>query len=457
MPTQQNESAESPHGHHRTSRIRLTDGTVRDLSCPPGKKDVLVFDDALKGFGVRVLPDRADGRRRRIFLMQYRRGAKVRRIVIGEWGAELTAAKARIKAEVLRGEVRANRDPVSERRAEVAAARLAEAERTRAAQETAFTFDLLLKAWEADYLVARRPSYRIDALARIRTSLASLLDRPTSAISRTEAARALQTAGQSRGRVGANRVMAYARACFGWGVRAGLVASNPFAGLPQLADEVARDRVLSRDEIGAAWRATEGLENPYRAFVRTLLLTLQRRQEVAGAMWGEIDLDAGHWTIPAARAKNARQHVVHLTDTLLVELRGLARPTKGDLVFGLPSGKPITAFSAIKRFIDAAMAAEHAERAEVVGRIDPHGCGWTFHDFRRTGVSQLAGLGFQPHVVDRLLNHVQGAIQGVAAVYQRAEFLTERKAALETWSRFVTEAAGRIDTSTNVVPLTRRA
>ena len=67
---------------------------------------------------------------------------------------------------------------------------------------------------------------------------------------------------------------------------------------------------------------------------------------------------------------------------------------------------------------------------------------WRLHDVRRTAVTWMAGAGFPPHVADRLLNHVEGAIRGVAAVYQRGEFLPERKAALEAWAGHVLACAG---------------
>ena len=70
-------------------------------------------------------------------------------------------------------------------------------------------------------------------------------------------------------------------------------------------------------------------------------------------------------------------------------------------------------------------------------------------------MTALADMGIAPHVCDRLLNHVTGAIQGVAAVYQRAEFLTERKAALEAWARFVLAAADGRGAGGNVIPLAR--
>src|ERR671938_1883083 len=62
---------------------------------------------------------------------------------------------------------------------------------------------------------------------------------------------------------------------------------------------------------------------------------------------------------------------------------------------------------------------------------------WTLHDLRRTVVSGMARLGIAPHVADKILNHQSGTISGVAAVYQRHEFLKERREALDLWGRFV--------------------
>ena len=58
---------------------------------------------------------------------------------------------------------------------------------------------------------------------------------------------------------------------------------------------------------------------------------------------------------------------------------------------------------------------------------------WRLHDLRRTCVSGMARLGIAPHVADKILNHQAGTISGVAAVYQRHEFLLERKEALDFW------------------------
>jgi integrase len=418
---------------------KLTDTAVKDLVCPAGKKDALFFDAVLKGFGIRVMPDRADGRARKIFLFQYRAGDKVRREPLGEWGAELTAGQARRKAETLRGAVRDRRDPVAERKATAAAIRSAVEVGKRAAEADAFTLGKLVDAWEARALSLRRPGYSKEATTRVRQGLADWLTRPVTALTRSVAAAALQEAAKGRGAIAGNRLLAYSRACFGWGIKADLVTVNPFLGLAQTGRERARDRVLTEREVSLIWRACDGLENPQQAYVRFLLLTLQRRSEVAGARWSEMTGDMATWTIPAERAKNGRAHLVHLAPTARDVLKGLTRAADQPLVFALPGGTQITAFSVIKKALDVTIAKLEVEDAAEEGREPVTVPGWTFHDFRRTGVTVLANQGTPPHVADRLLNHVSGSIQGVAAVYQRAEFLAERKAALEAWAEFVTE------------------
>lgn len=420
--------------------MKFTDETIGNLVCPDGKKDVLFFDERLKGFGIRVMPNRIDGQHRKVFLLQYRIDGKVRREPIGDWGSELSAAQARKKAEVLRGQVRDHKDPVAERKAASAARQAAEVERKRLKVEDAFTFEKLVAAWEERSLSSRRPSYRKEATARLRQGLAAWQLLPAAKITRTDAAAALLELANTRGPIGANRIMAYARACYGWAIKANLLEANPFAGLAAPGRERARDRALSSVEMATVWKATESLATVPQAFVRFLILTLQRRDEVAGATWQEFSADLKTWTIPAARAKNGRAHVVHLAPAagrvLLTLIRSLGHP----LVFAAPGAKKMNAFSTVKRAIDARVAELGAEAAAAAGREPVAMPGWTFHDFRRTGVTTLAEKGFAPHVCDRLLNHVTGSIQGVAAVYQRAEFLVERKAALEAWATLCSTA-----------------
>jgi len=416
--------------------LKLTDAAIAGLLCPEGKKDVMFFDDQLKGFGIRVMPARADGRPRKVFLVQYRADGKVQRETLGDWGTELTTAQARRRAEALRGQVRDRRDPVAERKAAAAARRVAAAEARLAAAVDAFTFEKLIKAWESRALVNRRQSYREEAVSKLRRSLPDWLPRSAAGITRAEAAGMLQEIADTRGPIAANRVMAYGRACYGWAIKASLLESNPFANLAAPGREKPRHRVLSKAELREIWAATDELGAVQRAYVRFLMLTLQRREEVAGATWSEISDDGETWTVPADRAKNGRAHLVHLAPAARAVLKGLPRGAEGELIFAIPGGRKLSSFSVMKRELVSEIAAartkaagEGAEVAEMPG--------WVFHDFRRAGVTALADAGFPPHVCDRLLNHVTGAIQGVAAVYQRAEFLAERKAALEAWATYL--------------------
>jgi integrase len=176
------------------------------------------------------------------------------------------------------------------------------------------------------------------------------------------------------------------------------------------------------------------------------MLTLQRREEVVSMQWRELDnpADPRVWTLPGERAKNGKSHIVHLAEPVRALLRTLPRVDRNPFVFaGQSQAGRLGAFSATKTTIGEAI-----EMTDGL-RIDD----WRFHDFRRTGVTMLAGMGFPPHVCDRLLNHLTGTIQGVAAVYQRAEFLAERKAALEAWAAHVVAAGERHQPMGNVIHL----
>jgi len=356
---------------------------------------------------------------------------------------------ARLEANRLRGEVLAGGDPVSARRSAALARQREEIETKARAAEEAFTFSALVDAWEKARTGDRRVSYLRTATAALRRHFSGWQDRPASSITTVEAARALDKIKDAAGAIAANRALSYARAAYGWAMKRQTLAANPFQGIERPARESARDRVLGHDEVGTIYRAAGTLTPPYGAFVRVLLLTLQRREEVASLRWDELSADLATWTLPAERAKNHRQHVVHLAAPVREILAAQPRRKDCPFVFPANSGNPVSAFSSAKRKLDATIVAERADGGQEP--IAPPA--WTMHDFRRAGVTALADMGFPPHVADRLLNHVQGSIRGVAATYQRAAFLNERKAALDAWADHVLAAAERRVPAGNVVAL----
>jgi integrase len=185
---------------------------------------------------------------------------------------------------------------------------------------------------------------------------------------------------------------------------------------------VPRDRVLDDDEIVRFWTACETLGPPFASLFRLLLLTAQRRDEVGGMRWSEIDFERCEWRIPRERAKNDKASVIHLSDFAIEILEGMPRIGDSDFVFTTNERAPVSGFSRAKNRLDALMG------------NPPE---WTLHDLRRTGASGMARLNVPPHVVDKILNHVSGAIRGVSAIYNRYSYVEERRAALDAWARFV--------------------
>jgi integrase len=160
-----------------------------------------------------------------------------------------------------------------------------------------------------------------------------------------------------------------------------------------------------------------------------LALTGQRREEAAGSTWDEFDLDQRIWTLPKVRTKNAKEHTVHLSAQAIAVLKRMKK--QGPLVFSVHGSTPFQRFSLAKRGLDDMSGVKN----------------WRLHDLRRTCVSGMARLGIPPHVADKILNHQSGTISGVAAVYQRHDFLDERNDALERWGAHVAKIA--VDASSN--------
>ena len=219
----------------------------------------------------------------------------------------------------------------------------------------------------------------------------------------------------------ANVYLALVRKFFGWAKERGIIPRNPAADVVKGGASQARERVLTADELVAIWQAT-GEDQPYHRIVRLLLLTGQRRTEVGAMDWSEVDLAAGIWNLPAARAKNRRQHLIPLSPPALALLKAQAARGTTGLVFPNRRGGPYTDWSAQKARLD--------QRT----RLAP----WQLHDLRRSMVTHLAeDLAIPPHIIEVTVNHVSGFRAGVAGVYNRALYLEERRQALDAWAQHI--------------------
>ena len=203
-------------------------------------------------------------------------------------------------------------------------------------------------------------------------------------------------------------------AFFNYLVNEGTIEISPLAGIKPPASPASRDRVLSLDELRAIWAAAAALNPTWRAFIRLLMLTGQRRNEVAGLHVNEIEGD--WWTLPANRSKNSLPNKVFLSPTAKLLL---PEPDKTSGLFFTHNKK--TKVSGFSRTLSTL-------------RSEAGFSNWTLHDFRRSFSTQLHEMGHPPHIIEACINHVSGAKSGVAGVYNKAEYLEQRVQAFGDWS-----------------------
>lgn len=227
----------------------------------------------------------------------------------------------------------------------------------------------------------------------------------------------------------ANRVLATVRKFFNWCVDRSIITASPCAGVKAPSQETTRDRVLSDAELRLIWTAAERVGWPFGPFAKLLVLTAQRRDEVAGIARSELQGQGAEWHLPGARSKNGLANIVPLSDAAQAILSDLPK-IKGDYLLTTTGEGPIRGYSRAKRRLDDEIAKLNDGKAIAA---------WTFHDLRRTAASGMARLGTDPHVVEAVLNHRSGTISGVAAVYNRYQYLSEKRAALKIWANLIEE------------------
>ena len=229
----------------------------------------------------------------------------------------------------------------------------------------------------------------------------------------------------------ANRALAHLKHLMGWCVERGMIEANPIAGMKPLSKERSRERVLTNDELGALWTACDAEGYPFGDCMKLLILSGQRRAEVAEIRWSELDLEKRLWTLPSQRAKNGRQHTVPITDAMLEVLRKTPRFFNSDYVFTTIGKSPVSGFGRLKDRLDKAL---------------PEGTEpWIIHDLRRTMSTNMAMLGVPQPVTEALLNHKTGVVSGVAAIYNVYSYADEKREALGSWSQHVMKLAQRHD------------
>lgn len=379
---------------------KITKATVERLSL-----NQVLWDQSLVGFGARRQLRHVH------YLLRYRLNGHQRFITIGRHGA-WTPDTARTEAKRLLGLVASKVDPASER-VRPAETFAAEVER---------------------YLDRKRSSLKPRSFKEVRHHL-QVHSKPfhrlrLAEINRRTIAVRLAEIEQGSGPGARNRVRSSLSAFFAFAIREGLLDANPVTGTGKADEGPSRDRTLSNAELAAVLEALDadppraggrgrphlGL-GPFSDIVRLLILTGQRRAEIGGLRWSEIDFERGLIVLPPERSKNNRQHELPMS----TQVRAILEPQskRNEWVWGRcwrSWGNP---------------------KANLDRRLNGMSA-WRLHDLRRSCATGMAELGVLPHIIEAILNHVSGHRAGVAGIYNRARYESEMRTALQRWADHIT-------------------
>lgn len=372
--------------------MNLTDHTLKRLRVEVNKR-ITYSDDALPGFGVRVTPN---GAKSFVLLV----GRQRKRLTIGRYPL-ISLKEARARARELIAERILGKDDVPSMKFEDAipiflASRYGEnyiKPRTRN---------------EVERLLKRHflPKFRYEQLSVIKPhEIATTID----SLRRTPSI--------------AHHAFGAIRLFFRWAEARRYVLRSPCATLQPPKPSRPRERVLTAEEVRAVLRAAKTQSSTFATIVELLLLTGQRRSEIAGLRAEWIDWEARTITFPGTITKNRRTHVLPFGERIGALL---SSKKKTGLLFpgrGTDQKRPFDGWSKCKPKFDA------------LCNIAP----WRLHDLRRTFATNLAALGIPVHVTEKLLNHVSGTMSGIVSLYQRHSYQEEMREAIRVWESRISQ------------------
>ena len=377
---------------------KITIRTVEGLK--PGSR---VYDTVVQGFGVRRQKDGA------YYYLRFRRNGVQYMRSIGRHGSPWTPDTARGEAQKLLGIAVGGNDP--------------------------FTKPLATESFGHEvtrYLERKRTMMKPRAFEEVERHLtnhaAPLHKLRLAEIDRRIIAQRLGEIETANGPVARNRVRSSLSAFFSWALTEGLLEVNPVQGTAKLDEGGSRERTLTQAELAELWSVLRNEPNAQFAdIVRLLILTGQRREEIGGLRWSEIEREL--IVLTPERTKNSRQHEVPLSRQAKAIIERQPKRKGRDFIFGIGE-MGFSGWSDCKARLDEALLTarrKHSRKAKAMPD-------WRLHDLRRSCATQMAELGVQPHIIEAVLNHVSGHKAGVAGIYNRARYEGEMRSALQRWA-----------------------
>ena len=381
--------------------MRLTDAKVKAIRGTAKRKTVW---EGGTGFGVRVEPTGT-----KAFVLWYRFNGKAEGVTLGRY-PKMSLSTARSEAAKIREKISKGLDP-----------KISIKEEKRANKE-AYSVSDLIEEYLEKWAKPNKKSWREDERILKKDVLPVWGRRKARDLKRRDIVLLIDRIVDRGSPIQANRALATVRKMFNFALSRSILDTSPCVAIQAPSKENRRDRVLSDDEIRQFWTKLDQcqMSEGIRLILKLLLVTAQRKGEIAFSEWTEFDLQAGWWTIPKEKSKNALPHRVPLND-LALELLNHAKDLSNDFKWVFPGkrgDKPITG-----------PAIDHAVRNNLdVFKIKD----FTPHDCRRTAASGMTGMGTSRLVVSQILNHAES---GVTAVYDRHSYDKEKKSAMNKWDR----------------------
>lgn len=403
---------------------RLTDRTLKSLKpASPGKR-YDVRDPQQPGLVVRVTDK---GTRSFMLQARYPGSGQPTRRAIGIY-PEMTLETAREKAHKWRRMLRDGVDPTSEEHAA----------HLKAIQRREQTFEVVAEAFIAE--IKRKRQRKAAEVERDlkREFVPCWRNRPISSITTIDVVTVIDSVVGRGATAQAHNLLGHARRFFAWTIARGCygIAASPCDPLKPkelIGTRAVRTRVLTEHELRAFWRATGKLGYPYGPLFQLLLVTIQRKSEVALAVRSEIDVERKLWIIPPERMKMDAPHVVPLSPLAVELINSLPSFSRGPYLFSTTHGQnAVNGFSKAKARLDDLMVHELHQIPNHVGdafsqdQLRP----WVIHDLRRTGRTNLSALPIADLVRELVIAHAK---PGLHKVYDQYAYLDEKRRALEVW------------------------
>ena len=448
-----------------SDKVVLTDRALKALKPAPAGKRIVTWDAVQPHLGIRVTETGAKS-----FVVAKRlTGSPAPFVRVLGGYPNIALADARQRAREILGQIAQGLDP----------AKLQQARKDEKLRRDKDIFAAVAKVFVAKHASKNRKGMETQRILNLYL-IPRFGSRPIGSVKRREIAELLDEIEERNftdkkgrklgGPVMADAVLAVVRKMMNWhAARDDDFVSPIVKGMARTKPkERARDRVLTDEEIRAFWTATEKITddllddsreatNLFSALVRVLLLTAQRREEAAQMTRSGIG-EGNNWLIPAEHDKSKVLRLVPLTDDVLKIVSALDSMNDCDLVFTTNGQTSFSGFTKAKARLDAAMLGKlkestrdsaalaklnnielwlkRARQGDRAARAKLKREWWTLHDLRRTAKTLMSRAGVRPDISERVLGHV---IAGVEGVYDRYEYLAEKRDALAKLAALVVE------------------